>query len=1009
MLPHPRPASDADMRPATPVETSSVTDQEDDAPSHTRVKESPAQALRHTARRLGLPDAPPTPPAHSRQSSGTQPSIVVAPVFDLVTNSVTDLQGVPTTPLHNRSPPTPDVTPPKNRSLAVRTASSDRNLSSRAESFKTALENPYSSDEEHAATASRPPRTPIRALYPIHTVAAHRKLPSRRQLPGPGLGLSSEVPSPVSRHLAQFDGDWDTNADDICEVERQWDDNLMRTVTVRKRQPTTFQRQDESLADEVVDVNVTTPPRVTAMMRNLPLQERVARHRSDREPPHRVVSEPIRKHMSTSTLDEPDSALLSNIKRFSIVSSRSITSTVVEAMVVDTTPPVRRTLRHARKLTGLRSISSEQSPARADSDTIPASPQRGRASGNQAARPSTTSHVPVKSTSSDGRSRKRVLRDGGIPVVVIPERQSSSKSREPSLRSTSSRKTGRSMSLGSAPLSQSSKYHDPSTRPVRKRTLSDSAGSGQSIRTLDYPPIVPVRSSSLSAPTSRNTSRAGSLTIDSLDAHDRVQQEHIATLMRTPISPAAENDFLHPRLHTDQDGDPFFGGRPSFQATPFSQISCDTAMTSAELSEALAVPLYPHQNKSVLVVQHDGSPPSSRRTNDNFLPRPTAEPSIDVRPVTPLPKIIIPTSTMVDSPWRHPREPPAPPLLQCIPPTPGSEVSESDITYPYELTVEDPPLPKPTRGLSLLRHAFMNRRRYSASIVPPVFSPVKRTFSKSSRTKGPSRSNSQRSASSSKVESHLKVPSVLDQPADESKLHPFWRPSSFWDDLDMQYDDDERYGEPRHSMPIRRGSKRPHVSQRSLSGTIRNVFAVLPSEHGDSPRNNDEDRWVYAVDRRTVRKSASGKHMRVVKRRSGESLRRSTSPPAVRETLAVATLPPAPSEAPAAFAKLIPVSNPKTDDMSAMSYPTQPLEATALLPLSKPMHDAPPPATSSARTTKHAHQGHVIPGLGISIQYVGFGVRDRLQARRQERRREGLRKAIGAPLDVRGGIEGGFL
>ena len=191
---------------------------------------------------------------------------------------------------------------------------------------------------------------------------------------------------------------------------------------------------------------------------------------------------------------------------------------------------------------------------------------------------------------------------------------------------------------------------------------SDAARSGEQ-RTIDFPPIVPARSSSLSAPTSRNgsrnVSRRESLTADSLRSHnaqlaqldllnannalEQLQApESRASLSRNHVLPARDafqrlpkpamgvrlsatqagldqpaleahdddesgGDMGLHRLPVDGLGDPWFEKRPSFRATPFSQVSMETAGTSqshAEVSEALMVNIYPHQNKSLVMVDH---------------------------------------------------------------------------------------------------------------------------------------------------------------------------------------------------------------------------------------------------------------------------------------------------------------------------------------------------------------------------------------------------------------------
>ena len=928
-LPHRREERIADVRPSTPVDETS----EINTDTLFNSAESTPQSLKHASKRVGVPDLPPTPPTHSRQSSGTHPTIPTSPLFDVSLVSAQDVRSGPTTPLNNRSPPTPEFTPPKVRPLPERAPASERYASSRAESFKTARENLDSSDDEAVTLRGKLSARPS-------TEAQMRKTPPRRKAVGLGLGLESDRgSSPKYASVSQeefihFDGEWGR---DFEEVEREWDDNLMRNVTVRKRRPTELHKTLDGTTDEVVEDNLITTPRATKVVRSLPLQERIARHRLERDAANRVVSEPIRKPAT------PESPTFPEAKRFSGMSSRSVSSTIVEAIVVDTPPQRQRTLRHTKKQFGLRSISSDQSTLSGTGSTSSNRPPHRlvhkdkQIPGRRHRR--TNSNTTVRTASSDGRSRKAVLRDGGVPVVIIPERRSSSKSREPSLRSTSSKRTGRSLSVGSAPLSNSAKYNDPKLSPHRRRTHSESGGSGNSIRTIDFPPEIPTRRSSLSAPTSRNTSRAGSLTAESLKAHNKLQEKRVSKLLDSPIFQArveSPKDSSNMRLNVDQNGDPFFGKRPSQQVTPFSQTSYDTAGTNAEVSEALAISFFPHQNKSVLMVEHDGSPP---RTSESMT-----GPKIQVngrgqRPLTP-PQLLQPME--VDSPLHNPRQPPEPPAIKFIPPTPNSELSPADThpQYDFEDALATSEV-RPKRGLSLLRHAFSNRRRHSESVVVPSTHSPRRSFSLSGRTRD-------QSTQTSKADAHPATlyPSVLDQPADESKLHPFWRPSSFWDDLEDQgYDEDEDYEGGirwRGSYPIINNRPAP---QRTFSGRLRKTFAILPSNPGPE---NEHNRFGSAIDRRTVRKSSSG-NLRVVKQRSNSSLRKEGQ---------------------------------RAMSDGRIGYGVKEVKGTG------------------------SGRSHVISGLGIRVEYVGWGgVREKLRERQRERRREGLRKVIGGPVGVEGGVD----
>jgi len=72
---------------------------------------SSPRTLKHASKRIG--GLPPTPPAHSRHSSGSHPTITSAPKFDIDSfKTSTDVPSAPSTPPNQRSPPTPDVTPP---------------------------------------------------------------------------------------------------------------------------------------------------------------------------------------------------------------------------------------------------------------------------------------------------------------------------------------------------------------------------------------------------------------------------------------------------------------------------------------------------------------------------------------------------------------------------------------------------------------------------------------------------------------------------------------------------------------------------------------------------------------------------------------------------------------------------------------------------------------------------------------------------------------------------------
>jgi hypothetical protein len=924
---------------------------------------SSPRTLKHTSKRIG--GLPPTPPTHSRQSSGSHPTINAGPKFDIGSiKTPTDIPSAPSTPLNQKSPPTPDVTPPRAMPLAFRPPGSDRYPSSRTDSFKTAREDPESSDGDEVSEPTVRPVLPSARTSTVEVPQVPQKSQKRKEV-GLGLGLESDnegTTTPRAKvdssqeECVVFDGEWGSTAEEASEVEREWDDNLMRNVTVRKRPVRKLQVLTDGPSGDVLEDDIVSPTAATNVLRSLPLQERIARHRLQRDASDQASGGKFgdRRVWPTPTVN-PESPTTPDVRRFSAMSGRSVSSTVIEAMVVDAPPTRRKTLRHSKKQLGLRDFSSDQSTVTSGSVVSNEAPHRlhhSMAKIPERRHRSLASNATMSTTSSSGRSRREVLKSGAIPVVIIPDRHSSTKSsKPPSLRSTSSRRTKRSLSLNSAPLSQSSKYNDPGyfdSLPPRKRTMSESAGSGDSVRTIDFPPKIPARRSSLSAPTSRNTSRAGSLTADSLRAHNMIQalnKEVAPEPTQGHPSPEVEKDNAG-RLNVDHNGDPFFGKRLSTQVTPFSQASYETTGTTAEVSEAMAVSIFPHQNKSVLVIQQrassDPSPPNLKAIDTTQQPKVVTNGTASMGPVTP-PQPIHPMDE-IDSPLRNPRAPPEPPAIKFIPPTPAALTPGAEEDRQLGHNLDDRPSTsddKPKRGLSLMRRAFSNRRNSeSAAHQLGLF---RRTFSLSNT---PRRDLTDRSTQTSKETANPSTlyPSVADRPADGSKLHPFWKPAHFWDDLEDHESDDDEYSR----YPV--VDNRPSPPKRNFSQKLKRTFAILPIQ------DDDYDYQPYAVDRRTMRRTPSG-NMRVVKQRSNSSLRRAESD---RRQYTVAR----------------PVSGPSEG--------------------------------SFGYGFKEGNGGriHTIPGLGVRIEYIGWGgMRRRLSERRREQRSEKLRASISGPKGVQSGVD----
>ncbi|KAK2625170.1 hypothetical protein QTJ16_005539 [Diplocarpon rosae] len=964
ILPHPR---DPDPHPLTEatklrnlvVETgySSVTSSDTSSPPR----------LKHASKRIGAPTLPPTPPTHPHQSSTSHPRRAPAPKFDIASTS----PSTPATSHLRQSPPTPDVTPPRSMPLAFRPRNCDRYPSSHTDSFKTARENPDSSDEDEGSTV-RP------FLHSARTSAMGvsripKKLPKRKEV-GLGLGLESENEGTTTSRPREnsspeesvvSDGEWRSAGEE--EVEREWDDNLMRNVMVRKRPGRQLKKLHLSTSGatgEVVEDDLVSPPVATRAVRALPLHEkRASRHRPARPTVVRSSAEKLAPRIAwPAAAADPESPSTRGTHRVSAMTGRLVSSEVVEAMVVDAPPPRQRTLRHTRKHLGLRDVSSTHSTRSSAPNLVGASEPKHRLH-RQAARPpepkhqSLASNTTVSTTSSSGQSRKEILSRGGIPVVVIPERKSSGKPRAPSLRSRSS-KTKRSNSLKSASLSQSSQFNEPGyfdTRPSRTRTVSQSAGSGYSVRTIDFSPSIPARRSSISAPTSRNTSRAGSLTAESLKAHNLILKQHQEAATTTqpeqpvlPIGTEKGSGTYHNRSNVDQNGDPFFGNRLSTQVTPFSQTSYETAGTAAEVSEALVVTMFPHQNRSVLVVEHrsssEDSPISLKAPETAQLPpKMSVDANVATGPSTPT-KPAHPMDT-VESPLRNPRDPPEPPAIKFIPPTPATFDPEQEEDRQLGFDVDQPTVGldiKPRRSMSLMRRAFSTRRNSGSSV--PTAGLLTRTFSLSGGRGKDAIDYSTQTSKPQETPSSL-YPSIEDPPADAGKLHPFWRPAHFWDDLDDSDIEDGEYGYP----PI---DNRPAPPRRTLSQKLKRTFAILPLEDDD----HYEDQ-LYPTDHRTVKRSPSG-NMRVVKQRSKSSLRREGN----NRQLSMKDRRPSSGPGPGTFGYGFKDGN--------------------------------------------GGRVHTIPGLGLRIEYVGWsGIVNKLGEKRREQRSRKLRASISGPKGVQSGMD----
>ncbi|RYO79146.1 hypothetical protein DL766_000083 [Monosporascus sp. MC13-8B] len=1005
-LPHPRKRRDERLETTvTDTPSRSVASSVDTASS---LKHSPSShssgASTLEYERPGIrapgPDLPPTPPAHSRGSPGNHSVVRSSPTRErsparTPTNSSSRTPG---TPPNQRSPPTPDGTPPKaERPLkAFRPVLADRIPSkgtsdSRSGSFKTAPEIHSSSEEDERSTV----RAPRYSGRPESQSTVRPVTDSRQKGPqdvGLGLGLDSgDYLAPrTKQEFFSFDGEWASPS----EVEQEWDNNLDRNVVVRKRRART---DANGRREEVIDDSVVSPTNATKAVRSMALEERAHVHHSTKESVDRT-----KRWVAQSN---PEHSIDVDARRSSVMSSNSASSTVVEALLVETQPRRQKTLRHVKKQTRLRDSSSEFSPSSSAATSLGQSEitRRPRASG-RLINDRTESQISTGTVSSiaSHKARREVWKNGGIPVVVIPDRRASMKpTQSPSLRSANSQRSKRSSSLGSAPLPSQSKTKGAaplSDRPSRRsRTVSESDGSfwGHQL-TMDYPPAVPLRRSSLSAPTSRNgsraTSRAGSLTAESLKAHNALQQEHESrepepepqiAVQRVPsveyIRDLPDQNRLGPvasvELHrdfpefnrslVDHNGDPFFGKRLTTHNTPFSQASVESNGTHsvADISEAMAVNIYPHQNKSVLMVHHLSKHSdfanalqrnSLAQTEGSAEPEATRDiPEItangpDGAPVTPpQPQMIMDD---VDSPLRNPRAPPEPPAIKFIPATPSglTPAAEKEKMLGNYFEMEKRP--------SLVRRAFSLRKSSDGS-TPRAPGFLSRTLSYSRNTRKVTAENS--AVEKGKGTAASQYPSEDETPPDETKLHPFWRPAS---QVDVDDRDDYIYDAPREVDTVYRYpviDNRPAPPRRSLSSRMKRTFAILPIQSDDHYTTAEQ----RSPERRTIRRSPSG-HLRVMRSRgSYGSLRLSSS------------------------------HSREQEDGRPSTAPDRPQQRRLLFP-------------GGVEKNRVDSQGRrLFPGWQDKVQQYGLqNLQRRLSEHRRQKRTQELRGKISGPREVRDGV-----
>ncbi|KAJ9636377.1 hypothetical protein H2199_008052 [Coniosporium tulheliwenetii] len=294
------------------------------------------------------PGLPPTPPTNSLEASAHVDFATPVPVDNAASSNLTKKPSI-STPVNQWSPPTPDPSPPRtSESLAPpeRPPFNNYPSSSRAESFRTAKED--QSDGESSRRQMALNDSPVNGY-----LNATRSLRLRTL----GLGLEFDqsdgdaTPTERGRSAPQsgkkdseLDTAWHYRPSDTENIpNREWDTNLMRNVTVRRKRPLRASPQHKASNHEDTSPEAAMPasPSVRDKAKERDLHSASFEKFADDIGWPAEVNRVLSLH-----LRDKDSKRLSSV---------STTSTVVEAVVVDSPPQRLPTLRHAKKNLALRS------------------------------------------------------------------------------------------------------------------------------------------------------------------------------------------------------------------------------------------------------------------------------------------------------------------------------------------------------------------------------------------------------------------------------------------------------------------------------------------------------------------------------------------------------------------------------------------------------------------------------------------------------------------------------
>ncbi|EAS33493.1 uncharacterized protein CIMG_04517 [Coccidioides immitis RS] len=711
------------------------------------------------------PTLPLTPPSLTLESKKQSPLTLPIDASQPQTSDSTNA-----TPTRQANILTPDITPPRSAPDGRKRPAQYRNftsMSSKAESFKTAREVLSSDDDLEGIngagiSALPPPKSllplPLVSYDTVGSPGHHSSLGSQES----ALRTKKENESACSRRFDAFDRDRKEHGPDKADLPRARNQRQNRDIVNGNKTSPGMKSWEESRQGLESQTN-----------RERPLRERL------KEGKGVVTSASIEKFAKDIGWQVPEDRDKHSC-RLSAVSA----SSTIEAIIIDSPPRKKQTLRHTGKAESLRSVSSPASHSNRD---MSRGLEQGRRLVRKNARITDQDRSSIMSDMSLALTTaypKPKEAEEIIPVVVIPQRRSSLRSSTCGSREHSRTRTiveNRRPTTAPEGKNSSHAFFD---FPRRRRTMSESfphprRSSDTARRAITSRPRIPARRSSLSAPTSRTASRTTSLTSDNLQqyqiaqdtqsfAHQKSQEGQENVRILDPVALKIEQsvpkdvntqDNTENRLCVDSHYNDSLLQTPSLPKTPFQHSIQSLSPGPIEISEARAIPFFVHNNKSLLLVEQYTQPESRAVQTLQTSPTDLEVTLIDTHTSIMEPQL---QAACINSPLRNPRPPPKPPALKVIPPTP-LEISKHRPNHLPSSSTES------SNGLA---------RRWES---------LRRTFSTKQY------SNTGELGQPVHKFRNRKAGKDID-----SKLHPFWRPREFWED----FKDSDTDGESVQRMPI---------------------------------------------------------------------------------------------------------------------------------------------------------------------------------------------------------------